>query len=117
MKYKNIHAAIHNFGHSFVSLMNYVDGMYVIDDLKDIQARGYDIEIDWLNNTFIPGQEATPAILKSTGFYCSDLKRHLQSEDVDVGRLKELKLFFPARGRKYMWAIDDRNKEYKIYIS
>jgi len=32
MKYKNIYSAIHNFGHSFTSLMNYVDGDYVIDE-------------------------------------------------------------------------------------
>lgn len=97
--------------------MNYVDGVYVIDDLSDIMARGHDIEIDLLNNTFTPKQEATPSIIKSTNYYCADLKRHLKSQDVDVDRLKMVKLYCPARGRNYMWAKDDRGKEYKIYIS
>ena len=57
MKYKNIYSAIHNLGQSFLSLMNYVDGVYVIDDLSDITARGLDVEIDWLTNTFIPNQQ------------------------------------------------------------
>ena len=117
MKYKNIYSAIHNLGHSFLSLMNYVEGAYVIDDLSDIMTRGHDVEIDWLNKTFMPQREATPTIIKSMDFYCADLKRHLQSENVDADRLKSLKLYCPARGRKYMWAKDDRGKDYKIYVS
>ncbi len=117
MKYKNIHAAIHNLGHSFLSLMNYVDGVYVVDDLADIIIKGHDIEIDWLSNTFAPQQEATPAIIKSLDYYCTGLKKQLQSEDVDVDCLKSLKLYCPVRGRKYMRAEDDRGKDYKIYIS
>jgi len=97
--------------------MNYVDGVYVIDDLSDIMARGHDIEIDWLNNTFTPEQEATLSIKKSTDYYSADLKRHLQSHDVDMDRLKKLKLYCPARGRNYMQAQDDRGKGYKIYVS
>jgi hypothetical protein len=47
----------------------------------------------------------------------ADLERHLASQDVDLNRLEALKLFYSARGRGYMWAKDDRGKEYKIYIS
>jgi hypothetical protein len=97
--------------------MNYVDGIYVVDDLTDIKARGHDIEIDWLSNTFTPKEEATPPIIESINHYCADLERHLKSQDVDLERLKVVKLFCPARGRNYMWAEDDRGKEYKIFIS
>jgi hypothetical protein len=31
MKYKNIKSVLHNFGHSFFSLMNYVEDEYVVD--------------------------------------------------------------------------------------
>jgi len=117
VKYKNIYSAIHNFGHSFLSLMNYVDGVYIIDDLSDIMKKGHDIEIDWLNKIFTPKQETTTAIRKSIDYYCANLKRHLQSENVDSDRLQNLKLYCPARGRKYMWAKDDRGKDYKIYVS
>ena len=117
MKYKNIYSAIHNFGHSFLSLMNFVDGDYVIDELFNIISRGYDIEIDWLNNTFMPENEATPKIKKSMDYYFSNIKKHLQSQHVDVNCIKAMKLHWPAKGRKYMWAKDDRGKEYTIYVS
>jgi hypothetical protein len=117
MKYKNIYSAIHNFGHSFLSLMNYVEGGYVVDDLIDIASRGCDIEIDWLNHTFTPEEEVTPRIRKSMNDYAADLKRHMQAQNVDVDRILALKLHWPARGRKYMWARDDRGKVYKIYVS
>jgi len=117
VKYKNIYSAIRNFGHSFMSLMNYVDETYVIDELTEIMAKGHDIEIDWLNNTFTPQQMANPSITKSMDSYHADLKNHLQSQNVDLTRLKSLKLYCPAQGKNYMWAEDDRGKDYKIYIS
>ena len=117
MKYKNISSAIHNFGHSFLSLMNYVEGIYVVDELTDIRVKGHDIEIDWLNKTFAPEEEATKAILKALDMYCSDLNRHLHSQDVELDKLQTLKLFCPARGKKYMFARDDRDREYKIFIT
>jgi hypothetical protein len=117
MKYKNIPAAIHNFGHSFLSLMNYVNGNYVIDDIDDIISKGYDIKIDWLNNTFHPQQQLTSRLSKSIKYYSSHLKKHLQSHSVEIEHIVEINLYYPANGRKYMWAVDDRGKEYRIYIS
>ncbi len=117
MKYKNIHSAIHNLGHSFLSLMNYVDGKYVIDELVHIRSKGVDIVIDWLNNIFIPGEELTPRIKKSMTYYSENLEKSMHSQSVDLNRIKVLKLHWPCNGRKYMWAKDDRGKEYKIYIS
>ena len=117
MKYKNIYSAIHNFGHSFLSFTNYVDEEYVIDELFDIIARGHDIEIDWLQKAFIPAEEITPRIKKSIDDYAAQLKQHMQSHAVDMDRIKAMKLHWPAQGRKYMWAKDDRGKEYKIYVA
>ena len=117
VKYKNIYSAIHNLGQSFLSLMNFVDGDYVIDELFNIRSRGFDIEIDWLNNAFIPEEELTTKIKKSMSYYSENLTRNKQSQNVDLNRIKALKLHWPAKGRKYMWAKDDHGKEYKIYIS
>jgi hypothetical protein len=116
MKYKHIHSAIHNFGDSFLSLMNYVDGGYVIDELTHIHAQGLDIEVDWLSGRFQPEAAATGRIKKSVAFWCDHLRKHLESQRVELTRLKELRLLWPARGRKYMRAIDDRGKEYKIFV-
>lgn len=117
MKYKNIHSAIHNLGHSFLSFMNYVDGTYIIDELFDIRSRGFDIEIDWLNNTFIPEAELTSNIRKSMAFYSENLTGHMKSQNIDLNLIQALKLYWPANGKRYMWAKDDRGKEYKIYAS
>jgi len=91
--------------------------VYVIDELFDIRAQEHDIEIDWLKNTFAPESKVTPPIKKSMEYWRADLERHLASQQVEMNRLEALKLFYPARGRGYMWAKDDRGKEYKIYIS
>ncbi len=117
MKYKNIYSARHNFGHSFFSLMNYVDGKYIIDELFDIRSRGFDIEIDWLNNTFVPEEELTSNIRKSIAFYSENLTRHMKSQNIDLNLIQSLKLYWFANGKRYMWAKDDREKEYKIYVS
>ena len=97
--------------------MNYVDGGYVIDELVDIVSKGHDIEIDWLKNAFTPEEEETTRIKKSIDIYIANLKRQFQDQNVDVDSIKEMKLHWPAKGRKYMWARDDRGKEYRIYIS
>ncbi len=117
MRYKNIYSAIHNFGDSFLSLMNHVDDGYVIDDLIAIHAEGKDIEINWSNVTFSPREEITPRIEKSLADYAANLAKHLQSQDVDINCVHDLKLCWPAGGRKYMWARDDRGKEYKIHVA
>ncbi|MBF0264214.1 MAG: hypothetical protein HQL46_03015 [Gammaproteobacteria bacterium] len=116
MKTKNISSALHNFGDSFLSLMNYEDNGYVVDDLANISVKGADIKIDWINADFYPSEELTSRIKKSIEYYHSNLKRHFQSQDVELNFLKEIILVYPYQGRKYMWARDINNKEYKIYI-
>lgn len=117
MKYKNICAAIHNLGHSFVGLTNYVDGGYVVDDLLGIIAGGDDITIDWLTRKFTPESQITPRIQKSIDFYAADLSDHLWSQDVDPACVKTLEFHWPAKGRRYMRAVDDRGKDHKIYVA
>ena len=117
MKYKNIHSAIQDLGHSFLSLMNYVDGDYIVDELFDIRSKGFDIEIDWSNKTFLPEGELTPRIKKSISYYFDNLTINMQSQNVDMNCIRVLKLYWPAQERKYMWARDDRGKKYKIFIS
>ena len=117
MKYKNIYSAIHNFGHSFLSLMNYVDGVYVADQLWDMRSNEVDITIDWLLATFSPVDQATPEILKSIQQYASTLEKHLQSHNIDPAKITDLKLIIPSKRKIHMLARDDRGKEYKIYVS
>jgi hypothetical protein len=117
MKYKNIHSAIHNFGHSFTSLMNYVDSDYVMDELAKIHAARRDISVDWLTGSFEPKQLETPRITKSIEYWRDSLSKHLASQNVEMNRLKEIRFCWPTGGRKYMEAIDDRGENYKIYVN
>jgi len=117
MKYKNIYSAIHNFGHSFTSLMNYVDNDYVIDELENIHHKGYDIEVDWKTLTFTPETMASERIKKSIGYWGDSLNKHLSSQNVEQEKLESLRFVWPAGGRKFMLATDDRGKEYKTYVN
>ena len=117
MKYKNIYSAIHNFGASFTSLMNYLRGGYVIDDLASIHGQHLDIEIDWLAGTFTPASMETERIRASIEFYRAGLERHLGQQNVDLASITLLRFHWPAGGRKFMTAADDRDKTYKIYVN
>ncbi len=116
MKYKNIYAAIHNLGHSFLSSMNYVDGRHVVEDIEEIHAEGHQITIDWLQGDFIPKSRSNLRIEKSISHYVASIEQQFASLNVDVGRLTCLKFQWPVRSRKYMEATDDRGKHYKIYV-
>jgi hypothetical protein len=117
MKYKNIHSAMHNLGASFTSLMNYMLDGYVIDDLTSIHSQKFDIEIDWLSGTFAPEAMETARIRASIECYFSGLKRQFSRQNVDVAAITQLRFHWPAGGRKYMTATDDRGKTYEIYVN
>ena len=115
MKYKNIYAAIHNRGHSFLSFMNYVDDGYVVDDLVAIHSKKHDITVDWIALTLEPELEMTDRVRKSLRYYAGSLSDQFTSLNVELGKLTSLKLRWPVGGRKFMEATDDRGKYYKIY--
>ncbi len=50
MKFKKLPSMSHNFSHSFVSLMNYVDDGYVFEDLFDLakENEGKVVSIQWI---------------------------------------------------------------------
>ncbi|MGM0951345.1 MAG: hypothetical protein ACQEW7_00050 [Pseudomonadota bacterium] len=97
--------------------MNYVDGGYVIDELANIHRQGYDIEVDWLIRRFVPENMASSRINKSIGYWADSLPKHMASHSVDLESIKSLHFVWPAGQRKFMLAVDDREKEYKIYVN
>jgi hypothetical protein len=116
VKYKHIPSAIYNFGCSFTSLMNYVDGDYVIDELASIHKQGRDIEVDWLTGRIVPPDLSTRA-QKSIDHYRDRLSAHLRSQNVDPKAIIELKFLWPARQKKRMVAVDDRGRQHKMYVN
>ena len=117
MKYKNIYSAIHNFGHSFTSLVNYVEDNYVIDELIDIHRHGYDIEVDWKTRKFTPENLKSHRIKTSIGYWSDSLKKQLASHNVELEKIESIKFLWPSGQRKFMLATDDCGKEYKIYVN
>lgn len=117
MKYKNINAAIHNLGHSFMSFMNYVDGGYVLDDMAEIHRKDVDITIDWISKKFDPESESTERIRKSMEYYAKSLEADFLALNIELARLNSLKLCWPAaKARVFMEATDDRGKDYRILV-
>jgi len=118
MKYKNINSAIHNFGHSFVSLMNYVDNGYIIDELNVIHSRGYDIKLNWLTREFQPSELLSDRLKKSIDYWGNDLEHSLLSQNVELKKLYSLFFIWNAKdNKKYMQAEDDRERGYKVYVN
>ncbi|MGY0216465.1 hypothetical protein ACWJJH_03640 [Endozoicomonadaceae bacterium StTr2] len=117
MKYKNIRAAIHNFGHSFISFNNFSDSGYLIHALQALHSEGHDIEIDWLAEAFEPGADISPVIRNAIEYWAAGLEQHLASHGVDRERLILLRLKWPAGQTISMEAMDDRSKLYKIEVS
>lgn len=111
--YKRINAAIHNLAHSFVSLMNYVDGEYIIDLLPKLLSETPEQEIRFslLDGTISPQRDLHPAFMKSIGYYRNRIKSHLESENVEpeIVRSLEFILFADINGPICRAeAIDDR---------
>lgn len=113
MGYKRIHSAIHNFAHSFVSLMNYVDGEYILDLLPKLlrDTPGHEIRFSLIDGTISPRREFHPAFLKAVACYRTRVVSHLESENVNSTMIRSFDfiLFADVNGLVCRAeAIDDR---------
>ena len=91
MKYKNIPSALHNFGDSFMSLMNYVDDTYVIDVLVDVLRglRPPHLSFSFPAGTISPEGPYPDVLVRSVTSYASQFEQHLRSQNVDPGVLHD----------------------------
>ncbi len=89
MGYNRINSAIRNFAHSFVSVMNYVDGAYIIDLLPKLlrETPGHEIRLSLLDDFIEPYREYDKRFLKSIDYYRQRVRDHLRSENVDPNAL------------------------------
>jgi hypothetical protein len=90
--YKKLKSVAHNFGHSFLSLMNYQEGDYIIEDiLKAARKAGEsDVCIDVLNQTVDPPALRLPVILETIAHRKSWLPRMLESEDCSIYQVQKM---------------------------
>jgi hypothetical protein len=121
MKYKHIDSMLHNFEHSFVSLMNYVDGEYVIDVLPQVAraAPDYEIDINFADGKVFPPGEYPLILHKSIGYWREWLPKHMAHHRIEAARLSDVHLRYRLvrNGHEVIvFATDDRGKNHKVFV-
>ena len=122
MKYKNIPAALHNFGESFMSLMNYFDDTYVVDLLPKVlrDLPEYELRISFPEGVLDPDRAYPEVLLTSVADYASRFREHLASHNIEAATLTNATLI--VRGTKLgvgarFEARDDRGREYDVSVA
>lgn len=116
-KYKVLKAFAHNFSHSFVSLMNYVDDGYVIDDLREI-VKG--LKTERLSIHWIPEVKQSDLlnirILKSIAHRKEGLPRHVSASGAEIKTITEFRTDVFLKNNKQIAVVgiltDDRGRTY-----
>lgn len=121
MKYKHIDAMLHNFGHSFVSLMNYVDDQYILDVLPELarHSPGYEIDINFANGQVSPPGEYPAVLHKSISYWKDWLPKHIANHRLESERLSEIHVRYrlvKMRHEIIVSTTDDRGKEHKVFV-
>ena len=122
MKYKALKSAAHNFSHSFVSYMNYVDGAYIVEDLLQLarKAEGERISIQWIPDT-ASEQRFPRRVQKSIASYKEWLPKHILNSGAEIDRIQEFRTEIFLKPNKQIavqaFLIDDRGKKYVCDVS
>jgi len=117
MKYRILNSVAHNFTHSFVSLMNYVDDGYVIDDLLQVarDAKGERVSIQWIPD-LPPPLSLPPRVLKSIADRKTWLPSHVANSGADISAIREFRTDIYLKPNKQIavqaYLVDDRGKEH-----
>ena len=117
MKYSVLKSVAHNFSHSFVSYMNYVDDGYVIDDLRQLarKADGERISVHWIPDS-TPQAHLPRRVLKSIANYKAWLPDHVRNSGASIEAIREFRTDIFLKSNKQIaveaYLLDDRGKEY-----
>ncbi|MBB4843721.1 hypothetical protein HNP55_002244 [Paucibacter oligotrophus] len=122
MKYKHIDSALHNFGHSFVSLMNYVDDVYVCDLISSM-ALGRpqnEVKIDFSAGVSSLPHGSPAPLIKSVEYWQAWLPKLLESQNVNPGSLGPIVLRYRLTRlgpEVVVESTDDRGCAHKVFVS
>ncbi|MBU8977789.1 hypothetical protein JI752_016705 [Lysobacter sp. MMG2] len=122
MKYKLIKSMAHNWTHSFMSGMNYVDGDYVFEDMYQLARgrRGEKITVSWIPERTDELFVLTPRIRESLKHYRKSLPTHMRQHNVDVGAISEMRteVYVAEDHRIYVrsYVLDNRGKEHVQFV-
>ena len=112
----------HNWTHSFMSNMNYVDNGYVFEDMYQLarDRRGEKVTITWIPS---PQEELlwlTPRIRESLKHYRKALPAHLVRHQVDPDAISEMRteVYVTKNQRMYVrsYVLDNRGKEHVQFV-
>jgi hypothetical protein len=121
MKYKEIDAMLHNFGHSFVSLMNYVNDVYITDILSEYarKAESHELAINFNDGSIRPEFAYPEELVKSVAYWKDWLPTHMTNHRIDARSLSPIILRYRLvkLGREVIVeSTDDRGKKHKVFV-
>jgi hypothetical protein len=122
MKYKLIRSMAHNWSHSFMSGMNYVDDAFVFEDVYKLarERRGEKVIISWIPADGEDSRDLPPRVQHCVEAYRAGLAEHLRRHHVDASALTTFRteVYVAENFRMYVRAfvIDDRDKEHVAFV-
>lgn len=123
MKYKSIRSMAHNWSHSFMSGVNFVDAGFVFQDVYEMarERRGAKVVINWVPATSEELFGYSPRVRKSILSYRAGLQEHLERHGIDGSAVLEFRteVFVADNFRMYVrsYVRDDRNKEHIVFVN
>jgi hypothetical protein len=108
---KMLKSIAHNVAHSYLSLMNYIDGEYTVERLFQIakESMQTNIIIDILQQSIEPSVYATPQIKISLTYLKDAFERLLDSEKISFDSIQSAKIRvgFDLKGTKISSNVPD----------
>ena len=111
----------HNFTHSFVSLMNYVDDGYVYEDIFKIAKKreGEVVSVQWMPKIGYEVGEFNTRIVKSIKLNQDWLPKHFERHNVEEAMISEMRtdvVFKNGVFKVIAYLKDSRGKEYESNV-
>ncbi|MFD2232149.1 hypothetical protein [Alkalimarinus sediminis] len=119
MKYKNLKSFAHNFTHSFVSYENHFDGVFIIEELRNVvrKMNGEVLSIYWLPSNNPISIKLSQRALKSLEYYNTWLPKLAKQHKIELSAISELRTDIyrkPNHQIEVMACLtDDRGNEYQ----
>ena len=121
-KYKAIRSMAHNWSHSFMSPINYVDGGFVYEDMYQMarQRRGAKVTISWIPSTNDELSDLPLRVQKCVAAYRTGLAEHLKRHRIHAAALVQFRTEVYVADNFQMhvraFVLDDKNKEHVAYV-
>jgi len=122
MRYKAIKSASHDWTYWFMSGMQYIDGRFVFEDMRELARAnpGKRVTVSWIPERNEELDELTPRATECVRNLRRELPDYLGRCGVNEQGIEELRteIYVGANARLYIraFARDDRGREYQSFI-